>query len=57
MHNINSRVEDMPWPQTGATQYHAQLRFPDKGLTIKGVVVSYLVELGSMKDIGLTLLN
>ncbi len=29
----------MPWPQTGATHYHAQLRFPDKGLTIKGLVV------------------
>ena len=24
----------MPWPQTGATQYHAQLRFPDKGLVV-----------------------
>ncbi len=21
----------MPWPQTGATQYHAQLKLPDKG--------------------------
>ncbi len=29
----------MPWPQTGATQYHAQLGLPDKGCTIKGLVV------------------
>ncbi len=25
----------MPWPQTGATQYHAQLGLPDKGRAIK----------------------
>ena len=31
----------MHWPQTGATQYHAQLGLPDKGRTIKGVVVCY----------------
>ena len=31
----------MPWPQTGATQYHAQLRLPDKGRAIKGLVVVY----------------
>ena len=29
----------MPWPQTGATPYHAQLGFPDKGGAIKGLVV------------------
>ena len=29
----------MPWPQTGATQYPAQLRLPDKGRAIKGLVV------------------
>ena len=29
----------MPWPKTGATQYHAQLGLPDKGRTIKGLVV------------------
>ena len=29
----------MPWPQTNATQYHAQLGLPDKGRTIKGLVV------------------
>ncbi len=29
----------MPWPQTGATQYYAQLRLPDKGRAIKGLVV------------------
>ncbi len=27
----------MPWPQKGATQYHAQLGFPDKGHAIKGL--------------------
>ena len=25
----------MSWPQTGVTQYHAQLRLPDKGRAIK----------------------
>ncbi len=29
----------MPWPKPGATQYHAQLRLPDKGCAIKGLVV------------------
>ena len=29
----------MPWPQTGLTQYHAQLGLPDRGLAIKGLVV------------------
>ena len=29
----------MPWPQTGATQYLAQLGLPDKGRVIKGLVV------------------
>ena len=29
----------MPWPQAGATQYHAQLGLPDKGRAIKGFVV------------------
>ncbi len=29
----------MPWPQTGATQYHAQLGLPDKGRAIKGLGV------------------
>ena len=29
----------MPWHQTGATQYHAQLGLPDKGRAIKGLVV------------------
>ena len=27
----------MPWPQIIATQYHAQLRLPDKGPAIKGL--------------------
>ena len=29
----------MPWPKTGATQYHAQLGLPDKGRAIKGLVI------------------
>ena len=29
----------MPWPQTGATQYYAQLGLPDKGRAIKWLVV------------------
>ncbi len=29
----------MPWPQTGATQYHTQLTIPDKGRAIKVLVV------------------
>ena len=29
----------MPWLQTGATQYHSQLGFPDKGRAIEGLVV------------------
>ncbi len=29
----------MTWPQTGATQYHAQLGLPDEGHTIKGLVI------------------
>ena len=29
----------MPWPQTGATQYHAQLGLKDNGRAIKGLIV------------------
>ena len=29
----------MPWPQTGATQSHAQLGLSEKGREIKGLVV------------------
>ncbi len=37
MRNINSMSMGggMPWPPTGATQYHAQLGQPDKGGAIK----------------------
>ena len=35
---IDSNFGGIPWPQTGATQYHAQLGLPDKG-AIKGLVV------------------
>ncbi len=31
-------VGGMPWPQTGAAQYHAQLGLPDKGRAINGLV-------------------
>ncbi len=31
----------MPWPQTGAAHYHAQLGLPEKGRAIKGFVVCY----------------
>ncbi len=40
MRDINSKsMGGMPWPQTGATHYHAQLGLPDKGLAIKELVV------------------
>ena len=29
----------MPWPQTGAIQYYAQLELQDKGRAINGLVV------------------
>ena len=41
----------MPWPQTGATHYHAQLGLPDKRRAIKGSVVCYVAWLGSMKGV------
>ena len=39
--------------QQGVTHYHAQLRLPDKGQAIKGLVVCNVVCLGSMKGMGL----
>ena len=39
MRDINSMSRGIPWPQTGATHYHAQLGLPDKGRAIKGLVV------------------
>ncbi len=33
----------MPWPETGATYFHAHLELPDKGHTINGLVVNSLV--------------
>ncbi len=32
-------VGGMPWPQTGAIQYHVQLGLPDKRRAIRGLVV------------------
>ncbi len=31
----------MPWPQTGATHYHAQIELQDKGRAINGLVFCY----------------
>ena len=39
MRDINSMNRGMPWPKTGATQYHAQLGLTDQGRAIKGLVV------------------
>ncbi len=40
MHDINSMGRgNALTPQKGATPYHAQLRLPDKGRAIKGLVV------------------
>ncbi len=38
----------MPRPQTGATHYYSQLGHPDKVCTIKGLIVCYVICLGSM---------
>ena len=39
MRDINNMSGGLPWSQTCATQYHAQLELPDKGCAIKGLVV------------------
>ena len=39
----------MSMGNTGVTHYHALLGLPDKGRSIKGVVICYAVWLGSMK--------
>ena len=41
MRDINTKIEGMPWPKTGATHYHAQ-DFSDEGRAIKGLVVEAL---------------
>ena len=46
MHDIN-RVGGMPWPQTGATNYHGEVGLSDKGRAIKGSSVYYVMWLGS----------
>ncbi len=38
----------MPWPHTGVTHFHAQLGLLDKGRAIKGMVVYYILWLGSL---------
>ena len=40
----------MPWPQTGATQYHAQLGLPDKGRAIKGLIVCCMAMIYDLLD-------
>ncbi len=56
MHDINNiLVGEMPCPQTGATQYHAQLGLPDKGRAIKGLVVSNDLDLFLYLHYGLAL--
>ncbi len=40
----------MPWPQTGATQYHAQLGLQDKGRAIKWLVVCNNWDLEPLED-------
>ena len=47
------RVRGMPWHQTRATHYHADLGLPDKSRAIKGLVVCYVVWLVSIKGMGL----
>ncbi len=42
-------VGGMPWPQIGATHYHAQLGLSCKGHAIKVLVVWYVVWLVSIK--------
>ncbi len=39
MRDINSMSRGMPWPETDATQYHAQLGLKYKGRAIKELVV------------------
>ena len=46
----------MPWHQTGATHYHAQLGLPDKGRAIKGLVICNDLEFGPTKRSGPRLL-
>ena len=49
MHDINNtNTGGMSYPKTGATHYHGQLRLMDKGRAIKGLVVCYIVWLGSI---------
>ncbi len=38
-------VGDIPWPQLGATHYHAQLGLQDKGRVIKKWAVCYVVSM------------
>ena len=40
---VLNRVGGMPRPETGTTHYHLQLGFPDKGHSVKELVVSRLL--------------
>ncbi len=39
----------MPWPETDASQYHAQLRLTDKGYAIKRLVFCNNMDLEPLK--------
>ena len=57
MRYINSMSGGIPWPQTGATQYHARLGLPDKGRAIRGLVVLGSTAFGPDKRSGPRLLS
>ncbi len=57
MHDISSMSRgEMPWPQTGTTQYHALLGLPDKGRAIKGLVVCNNCDLDLLNGLALVCL-
>ncbi len=39
----------MPWPETGATHYHGQLGFTDKGRTIKELFFCLIITCSQLK--------
>ncbi len=42
----------MPYPKTGATHYYEQLGLSEKAHANKGLIVCFIVWLGSMKGMG-----
>ncbi len=53
MRDINSTRRVNALVQRGATHYISQLGLPDKDRAMKGLVVCYVVWLGSLKGLGL----